>query len=179
MSGGAAALTDGETAPDPLLDELTPDDPVLPCQRDTHWVGISVRYEDDLPAEDVCYRITLPDGTPREGKTDARGRAVVRPIEEAGSCTVAFPAIDDAFWWRLGAGRPGPMVEGRAEGDDHPVKDGDGVSVLAMRAGLRAETLWQHPRNSELQRHARHLPAVPDRGARVLRIVSAREQIRS
>lgn len=67
-----------------------------------HWITIELLGEDDLPIAGQRYRIELPDGSVREGSLDGLGVARVHGIEQAGSCTVTFPDLDEEAWTKVG-----------------------------------------------------------------------------
>ena len=73
---------------------------VAPCPLKAGWVEIELLDEAGRPLPDQRYEIVLPDGTRHAGKTDARGVGAVRGFPPSGTCTVSFPDIDDAAWYR-------------------------------------------------------------------------------
>jgi hypothetical protein len=44
------------------------------------------------------YRVTLPDGSVREGVTDGQGRIRIDGLESQGSCKISFPELDQDCW---------------------------------------------------------------------------------
>jgi hypothetical protein len=63
-----------------------------------HWIVIEMVGEDDSPVKNEAYRITLPDGSIKEGKTDDKGQATIEAISMPGICIVRFPDLDsEAF----------------------------------------------------------------------------------
>lgn len=63
------------------------------------WVAIEL-VDDDVPPRPVPYaryRLTLPDGSTREGSLDAMGLARVTGIDP-GTCQVTFPEYDAREW---------------------------------------------------------------------------------
>jgi hypothetical protein len=82
--GGGGASTDAqETAHDPA-----------PVETKT-WIAVQLEWDTDppRPAAGVRYRITLTDGTVREGRLDAAGLARFDGLDP-GICTVVFPDLD-------------------------------------------------------------------------------------
>jgi hypothetical protein len=82
--GGGGASTDTlQTAHDPA-----------PAETKT-WIAIQLEWDTDppRPAAGARYRLTLTDGTVREGRLDAAGLARVDGIDP-GLCTVVFPDLD-------------------------------------------------------------------------------------
>jgi hypothetical protein len=63
----------------------------------THWIAIQLADEEGhaVPYED--FRVTLPDGTPVDGRLDERGRARISGID-SGTCKVTFPNLDAGCW---------------------------------------------------------------------------------
>lgn len=66
-------------------------------QNSSSWVGFSLVDEDGKPVNNEVYRVTLPNGTVREGRSDAQGRAKIEGIA-MGNCTISFPNIDANDW---------------------------------------------------------------------------------
>jgi hypothetical protein len=62
------------------------------------------RIEFELVGEDgkgmplEKYRVTLPDGTVREGVTGFNGGVTIDGIESQGSCKISFPELDQDCW---------------------------------------------------------------------------------
>ncbi len=44
------------------------------------------------------FRVTLPDGSVREGVTDLQGKIKIDDIETQGSCKISFPELDQDCW---------------------------------------------------------------------------------
>jgi hypothetical protein len=66
------------------------------CAEKT-WVGIELLDGDGNPIADEPYKLMLPDGSIREGKTDSKGTAGASGIDP-GSCKVCFPRLDGRLW---------------------------------------------------------------------------------
>lgn len=81
--GGGASHETLQTAHDPA-----------PAETKT-WIAIQLEWDTDppRPAAGARYRLTLTDGTVREGRLDAAGLARVDGIDP-GLCTVVFPDLD-------------------------------------------------------------------------------------
>jgi len=62
-------------------------------ERHLHWIEIELVGEDNKPIPDEKYKVTLPDGSIKEGKLDQNGWARVEGAP-AGDCEVTFPEID-------------------------------------------------------------------------------------
>ncbi|MET0402114.1 MAG: carboxypeptidase-like regulatory domain-containing protein [Cystobacter sp.] len=62
-------------------------------QKPTAWVEFELVDSEGAALEGVTYKLTLPDGSTRQGKVDATGRVRVEGIEP-GECTVTFPELD-------------------------------------------------------------------------------------
>jgi uncharacterized protein involved in type VI secretion and phage assembly len=58
-----------------------------PAKKETTWIEIKLTDESGAPAANRAYRITAPDGTVKEGKTDPGGIARLEGIEP-GECQV-------------------------------------------------------------------------------------------
>lgn len=65
------------------------------------WITIQLVGEDDMPIPGEKYRITLPDGTVREGRLDGEGLARFSDIDP-GMCEVTFPELDEEAWVPIG-----------------------------------------------------------------------------
>lgn len=61
------------------------------------WVEIALVGMDGSPIPGEAYKITLPDGSTREGVLDKDGRASVADIDP-GQCVVTFPGLDQDAW---------------------------------------------------------------------------------
>jgi len=86
------------TSPDARPD--LPEEPEDP--KGKTWLEIALRSEDAPhdPVPFARYRVTLPDGSVREGKLDEQGQAIVEGVDP-GTCQVTFPDMD-AREWRQG-----------------------------------------------------------------------------
>lgn len=62
------------------------------------WIGIELVDQKGHPVPNERYRVTLPDGTIREGQLDAQGRARFDDIDP-GSCQISFPDLHATEWW--------------------------------------------------------------------------------
>lgn len=62
-------------------------------ERHRHWIEIELVGEDDKPIPNEKYKVTLPDGSIREGKLDQNGWARIEG-DPAGACSVTFPELD-------------------------------------------------------------------------------------
>jgi hypothetical protein len=43
----------------------------------------------------VAYRLTLPDGSTRDGQSDGSGVIMIKELTQRGDCTIAFPTVDN------------------------------------------------------------------------------------
>ncbi len=61
---------------------------------------IAIELVDELgrPVPSERYRITLPDGTIRQGRLDERGLARIDGVRPAGPCDITFPEIHGDEW---------------------------------------------------------------------------------
>ena len=59
-----------------------------------YWIEVVLLDEDRWPVPDEPYSVTLPDGSIREGKLNAKGRVRISGIPE-GPCQVKFPRISE------------------------------------------------------------------------------------
>lgn len=83
------------TAPPPEADE---DEGPAP-EATTEWIEIVLVDALGEAVADEPYRVQLPDGSLREGRLDAQGRARLDGVPP-GSCQVTFPELDAAEWRR-------------------------------------------------------------------------------
>lgn len=70
-----------------------------PAQKE--WIILELVDANDQPMKGERFRVTLPDGTVREGTLDDRGRACLEQIPVAGDCQITFPDLDGAAWERV------------------------------------------------------------------------------
>jgi hypothetical protein len=63
----------------------------------TDWTEIELLGEDGNEVPDEVYAIVLPDGSKRQGKLDAQGRARLDGVP-SGRCQVTFPRLDLEAW---------------------------------------------------------------------------------
>ena len=61
------------------------------------FLAIELVDANGKPVANARYRVTATDGTVKEGKLDADGKARVEPIPP-GLCRVAFPTLDSGAW---------------------------------------------------------------------------------
>jgi hypothetical protein len=61
------------------------------------FLAIELVDAEGKPVPNARYRVTATDGSVKEGRLDADGRARVEPIPP-GLCRVAFPALDSGAW---------------------------------------------------------------------------------
>jgi hypothetical protein len=67
--------------------------------RESGWIEIELLDEVGEPVPGEKYRVTLPDGSVREGTLDAVGRARLEG-HAPGTCQVSFPKLDASLWRR-------------------------------------------------------------------------------
>jgi len=72
-------------------------DPVLPCEKKPHWIGIVLKDEDGKPIANEAFRVKLPNGETNTGFLDGNGGARL-DLADAGTCQVSFPNIDGDDW---------------------------------------------------------------------------------
>lgn len=72
-----------------------------PAKEEKTWIEIVLVDEEDAsqPVAFAKYRVELPNGSPREGMLDAKGRARIEGIDP-GTCQVSFPGLDGSAWRR-------------------------------------------------------------------------------
>jgi hypothetical protein len=68
-----------------------------PRVKEKTWVEIELLDDDGVPVASERYTIRVPDGSTREGRLDAGGRARVDNIDP-GMCEVSFPDIEAREW---------------------------------------------------------------------------------
>ena len=61
------------------------------------FVEIELVDDEGKPVAGARYRVTGPDGSVKEGKLDADGRARVEKLKP-GLCRVSFPELDSGSW---------------------------------------------------------------------------------
>jgi hypothetical protein len=61
------------------------------------FAAIELVGEDGHPVADQRFRLTLPDGSVREGRLDSRGYARAADVP-FGRCQVTFPGLDASSW---------------------------------------------------------------------------------
>jgi len=71
--------------------------PAQACPGPAAWIEVELVDEAGGPVRNEPFRLVLPDGSERAGKTDARGLARVEGIA-AGECTLSFTALDADAW---------------------------------------------------------------------------------
>jgi len=76
------------------LSELTAAEPTAV----EHVVELQLLDQDDVPIAGISYRLTLPDGSVRDGTLDAQGTARVSGLTSADPCEVCFPTLDGESW---------------------------------------------------------------------------------
>jgi hypothetical protein len=69
--------------------------PWVTPRREREWIEIELLDMDDRPVPDERYRITLTDGSVREGRLDSAGRAYFGDLD-TGICEVGWPDLDDS-----------------------------------------------------------------------------------
>lgn len=97
---GKAAVEKGSggAAPPPAPKPPPPSEPPPAAkQKKKTWVAIRLVDESSIPVVDEPYKITLPDNSVREGKTDSSGEAWIEEIDP-GDCKITFPNIDAREW---------------------------------------------------------------------------------
>lgn len=84
-------------------EDEAPPQPAARAAQETTWTEIVLVDDSDPPepVPNVRYRVELPDGSLREGRLDAKGRARITGIAP-GTCLVSFPDLDEREWRRLG-----------------------------------------------------------------------------
>jgi hypothetical protein len=90
--GGAAAASAGDksTRPSPSSEELKQ-------KPDTAVIEFVLKDQNGKPVPDVKFKITLDDGSVKEGKTDTEGRARVLGLKP-GQGKLTFPELDAQDW---------------------------------------------------------------------------------
>ena len=90
-------LKDSGAAADQKSFSKTPGGAQQSCQIEKGWIEIELVGEDDKGIPNQRYRIVLPDGTERTGKTNAHGVARLEGIKE-GTCKIGFPGLEAETW---------------------------------------------------------------------------------
>lgn len=85
----AAYVKPVQEAPPPLEDD--------PAPEETHKVTIKLIGEDAKPVSGARFRVSLPDGSVREGRLGSTGSITFTGLP-AGNCTVSFPELDEEAW---------------------------------------------------------------------------------
>ena len=68
-----------------------------PSNPTTSWIEIVLVDEEQTPVAGEEYRITVPDGSVKEGTLDEKGFARVEGFDP-GTCKVTFPRLDQDAW---------------------------------------------------------------------------------
>jgi hypothetical protein len=93
-----ARLTPRAVASSPRTAEHEPPAPErAPIPAEKTWIAIVLHDDAAMPVPHARYAIDLPDGSIREGRLDAGGRARIDGIDP-GSCSVSFPDYDGGDW---------------------------------------------------------------------------------
>jgi type VI secretion system secreted protein VgrG len=66
-------------------------------EEDRTWIEIEMVDDTGQPVAGERYRVTLPDGSVREGTLDQNGFAHIGGIEP-GTCEITFPELDEDMW---------------------------------------------------------------------------------
>ncbi len=66
-------------------------------EEPTHYISFELKYEDGSPVPDEPYKVKLPDGSIKSGKTDENGKVMIKGIPN-GQCEVNYPRIDQDQW---------------------------------------------------------------------------------
>jgi hypothetical protein len=72
--------------------------PYLKPKKAPHWIAVKLVRSTGEPVADQEFEISLPGGTAVPGYTNSKGEAIVRGIEQAGECSISFPALDRDVW---------------------------------------------------------------------------------
>lgn len=76
----------------------TTHDPTSPeNQKKKDWIAIKLLDKDGKPVPYEPYKVTLPDGTVKEGTLDGQGCAKVTGVDP-GTCQVTFHKRDKSGW---------------------------------------------------------------------------------
>lgn len=71
-------------------------------EKHLHWIEIELIGDDDQPVPNEAYKITLPDGSIKQGNLDQSGWARIE-VDPAGKYEVTFPRLDKDAWEFIGA----------------------------------------------------------------------------
>lgn len=71
---------------------------------------------EEKPVANEDYRVELPDGTVKTGKTDGQGIARFEPVQDGGVGTIQFPNREDGEWVYLRTEYPGASTGGSGGG---------------------------------------------------------------
>jgi len=94
----ASAVADsaGAATPPAPADDQVDSSPQKPKSKKT-WVALKLVDQDNQPVSGEKYHIELPDGSTRDGETDAAGEGWVEDIDP-GNCKFSFPDLDASEW---------------------------------------------------------------------------------
>lgn len=92
-----AGLASSLTIPEPEATDLC-ELAVLETTPVEYVVELQLIDQDELPIGGVSYRLTLPDGSVREGTLDQQGTARVPGLTSSEPCEVCFPTLDAESW---------------------------------------------------------------------------------
>lgn len=88
MGSRARSLSQGAEQADKSFRPEPPAQAVKGC-RNPSWVDFRLQAPDGKPVAGRPFKLTLPDGSVRQGTTDADGRAGTDGIDP-GRCTIEF-----------------------------------------------------------------------------------------
>lgn len=89
-------ITDAFALTRDILQTMGAGKPVEQKQK-KDWIEILLVDLEGKPVPNARYRITLPDGSVREGRLNEHGQAGYFKIE-SGECKVTFPDLDKDAW---------------------------------------------------------------------------------
>lgn len=105
LASGELELERSEWHPELVCDPtVEPPAPLCEPEDEDEEVQATHTFEFELvdgssnPVPNEPYRVELPDGQVVEGRTNARGAALITGITSAGSCTLAFPNRTEDEW---------------------------------------------------------------------------------
>jgi hypothetical protein len=90
---GGAGFERSEPAAEPAAPPPASSAPV----EQLTWIEFQLVGEDDSPVADVRYRVKLPNGSVREGRTGKSGLIRLEDLD-AGKCELTFPDLDQEAW---------------------------------------------------------------------------------